>query len=218
MPSVVHGCTRGGQLPINFRPIPSPVVPSGQKIPIAAARAALTGAEAVPKADRARWTSSCAVRPVMAMSSRAISSSPARAHQGVSIQVSTCLTNCMRIDTPHVADTSKRPTSRAIRYALLHKGRALTNQFQAHSIARCAIMTENTHCRSALSTHSRRGQTIFTNGSVHSHLFVKVTRFYRPVTVKPFLKENPLPLSFWPTLFLSLPTFRRMKPFFLSFF
>jgi len=30
--------------------------------------------------------------------------------------------------------------------------------------------------------------------------------------------DHPLPLSFWPTFFLSLPTTRRINPFFLSFF
>jgi len=63
----------------------------------------------------------------------------------------------MRIDTPNSADTSKRPTLHAIRYAWLHEGRAITNQFQAHPIARCAVVAENTHCRRARSTHSRRG-------------------------------------------------------------
>jgi len=56
----------------------------------------------------------------------------------------------MQIDTPNNA-------SHAIRYALLHEGRAVTNQSQAHPIARCAIIAENTHCRRARSTHSRRG-------------------------------------------------------------
>jgi len=70
----------------------------------------------------------------------------------------------MRIDTPNIADTSRQSTSRAIRYTLIHKGRAITNQFQTHPIARCAIMAENAHCRRALSTHSRRGQSTSPTG------------------------------------------------------
>jgi len=60
-------------------------------------------------------------------------------------------------DTPNSTPPLQIPASHAARLALLHKGGAVTNQSQAHPIASLAITTENTHCRRALSTHSRRG-------------------------------------------------------------
>ena len=77
----------GGVLPNNNIPRPSPVTPSRPKMPRNAALAALEPAEAVPptteKAERARRTSACAVRPVMAMSSLACAKPPAQAHCSV---------------------------------------------------------------------------------------------------------------------------------------
>ena len=74
-------------LPIRHSPLPSPVTPSVKKMPRDAALAALKHAEAVPptvpKAERARWTSVCAVRPVMAMSSLAMAKPPAQTHYSV---------------------------------------------------------------------------------------------------------------------------------------
>jgi len=64
----MHCSTKGGHLPIKFSPIPSPVMPSVKKIPIAAARSAFTVAEAAPKTERAMWTSSRAEWPVIELS------------------------------------------------------------------------------------------------------------------------------------------------------
>ena len=62
-----------------------------------------------------------------------------------------------QLDTHNSTLPSKSPASPAARPALLHEGREVTNQTQAHPIARLAVAAENTHCRRARSTHSRRG-------------------------------------------------------------
>jgi len=52
----MHNYTKEGGLPIRHRPNPSPVEPSAPKMPMTAARAGFTVAEAAPKPERARVT------------------------------------------------------------------------------------------------------------------------------------------------------------------